>query len=147
MFACKFSGMQNVERDLAKRIEQVICSFLMESRAAAAAAVDKSFSAASTQAKAAPKKRAKLPSVKRAPADRRTTSQINELRERFYQTIVTCPGETMRTLSAQLGEDPIVLYRHAVRLRKQGLIKTVGILQSMRYFPMVGAAKTETPRV
>ena len=137
--------MQNVERDLTKRIEQVICAFLMESRAAAAAAVDKSFRVASTQAKAAPKKRAKVPLVKGAPGARRATSQINDLRKRFYQAVVTCPGETMRTLSAQLGEDPIVLYRYAVRLRKQGLIKTVGILQSMRYFPMVGAAKTETP--
>ena len=145
MLACKFSGMQNVERDLAKRIEQVICAFLMESRAAAAAAVDKSFGAASKQLKAAPNKRAKLPSGRRAPAARRATTQISDLRERFYQAVVNCPGETMRTLSAQLGEDPIVLYRYAVRLRKQGLIKTVGILQSMRYFPMVGTLKAETP--
>ena len=137
--------MQNVERDLAKRIEQVICAYLMESRAAAAAAIDKSFGAASAKVKAAPKKRAKGHSDRRAPAVRRATSQISDLRERFYQAVVTCPGETMRTLSAQLGEDPIVLYRYAVRLRKQGLIKTVGILQSMRYFPMVGAAKAETP--
>ena len=63
----------------------------MESRAAAAAAIDKSFGAASKQVKAATNKRSKVPSRSSATAARRATTQISDLPERFYQAVVTCP--------------------------------------------------------
>ena len=130
----EFDGMKNIGLDLAKRIEQVIHGFLAESRGAAAAAVEEGFGLGAR----APAGR--TPSLRRkAPAERRSPAQIEALREQFLQAVLREPGQTMETLASRLGEGSEVLHRYATRLRERGLIRAVGRLRAMRYFPMVKA--------
>ena len=129
-------GMAIIERDLAKRIEQVILEFLTESRAAAAAAVESSFQGTCRSPKAPLKKASK------AAAPRRSVEEIAAIRERFLRAVQRTPGETMETLSAELGEESNVLQRYAMALRERGLIRTVGKLRATRYFPMAKSVAT-----
>ena len=133
---CEKEGMEKLERDLAKRIEEVIHAFLMESRTAASAAVERSFYIDAGARGPEPKKPQKLKAAKRSAGVRRSPEQIQSLREAFLRAVQDNPGETMQALATKLGAESAVLYRYAGRLRKEGLIRTVGKLQSMRYFPM-----------
>lgn len=129
--------MENIERDLAKRIERVIHEFLGEHRAAAAVAVERGF-AVSVRAATGHKR----PATRKAAAEHRTSAEIEAIRERFLQAVQRQPGETMKTLAGALGEGSPALHRYATRLKDRGLIRTVGKLQSTRYFPMVMSAAT-----
>lgn len=127
-------GMAIIERDLAKRIEQVILEFLAESRASAAAAVEQTFLVGfRTSKRPAPK-------ASKASAPRRSAAEISAIRDRFLLVVRRMPGENMETLSAELGEASNVLQRYALALRDQGLIRTVGKLRATRYFPLAKSA-------
>jgi hypothetical protein len=128
--------MENIELDLARRIEQVIHAYLKESRAAAAAAVERSFSVGTGPKAPGHEKAQKTKVAKRKLGVRRPADQIKNLRESFFRAVQEHPGETMQALASRIGEQSAVLYRYAGRLRKEGLIRTVGKLQAMRYFPM-----------
>jgi len=127
-------GMAIIEKNLAKRIEQVIVEFLAESRAAAAAAVEQTFLIAPRPSKGPVRK------ASRPAASRRTATEINAIRERFLLAVQRMPGENMETLSVELGEASNVLQRYAMALRDQGLIRTVGKLHATRYFPLARSA-------
>lgn len=132
--------MEKNHGELARRIEQVVREFLVESRAAAVAAVEQRFVSeglASTGSRARPTRAKRRPAA--AP---RARAEIEAIRERFMQAVLQQPGESMQTFARLLGESSADLYRYCVPLKEHGLIRTVGKLQSTRYFPLVKAATT-----
>lgn len=72
---------------------------------------------------------------------RRTEQEIRNLTERLYQAVCSAPGSTMLQLAPGLGVEPRELAVAAAWLRKQGRVRTVGLIQHTRYFPVATAPK------
>lgn len=128
----KRNSKPRTAQDLADEIEALIADFLASHRAAASAAVQRSFAMAG-QARARPRApRAASP----VSAPRRSMDEMSALSERLYAAICARPGESMAVLSPVVGATPRALQLPATRLRRAGRIKTVGQRQGTRYFPM-----------
>lgn len=118
-------------QDLARQIESLIADFLEGHRAAASAAVLRSFSSAS------PVGRPRAP--RKTPAEiapRRSADEVATLCDRLYAAICAKPGEAMAVLASVVGMTPRALNLPATRLKRAGRIRTVGQRQATRYFPM-----------
>ena len=67
---------------------------------------------------------------------RRGAEDLAALAERLYEAICACPGETMTTISARVGETAIALNLPMLQLKKAGRIRSAGERSFTRYFPM-----------
>ncbi len=72
---------------------------------------------------------------------RRTSDEMETLSTQLYQAVRATPGETMKTLSAQIDATPCTLQLPVARLKKAGLIRAVGERQFTTYFPMAAPSE------
>ena len=126
--------MSTLEQRLQERIEAAVQEYLKESRAKAAATLERAFGATSVTP-ARREKSAVRAGGAVASGKRRTASELAALSEQLYRVIATSPGEGMVKLSERLSVPGPQLQRVVARLRADGRIRTVGTRQQMRYFP------------
>ena len=124
--------MTSIEQELSNEISKAVEQIVAASHRAATLTLDEAFGrgrnvgrASSTTGK----------SVPRNPSARRTSAQIQELKDRIYRVLCATPGQTMVALAEQVGTSPKQLQVPVTRLKAQGLIRSAGQRQSMRYFP------------
>ena len=138
---CDSPGMTNSDiRSLENEIEKLVREHVAACKAAAAAAVERGFGAATPRPKKAMKR--KNAAAANAPIQRRTPQEVAALGERFYAAVCARPGETMRVLSAEVGATADVLHRPMTRLKKAGRLRSVGQRDQTRYFPMASGASS-----
>ena len=131
---------------LAQKFNELVAAFLRSSNELVLAAVAQELEArVSTPASASPSS-AKSPkraaASKRAkPSQRRTSAEVTELGERFYEVLCAHPGEAMVVLAAKLDATPRELHRSVMLLKRDGRVRSVGQRGAMRYFPTSRSAK------
>jgi len=126
--------------DLAEQIEQLVRNHIETTRRAAAAAVDRAFSATPPTEQSVTHTVRQKPRAKAAP--RRAVEEVLALAERFYTALCRNPGETMATLAAKVGASPRALHVAVARLKRAGRVRSVGQRQFTRYFPMTTTSAT-----
>lgn len=114
--------------------ELVLAAVAQELEARVSTPVSASPSSTKSAKRAAPGKRAK-------PSQRRTSADVAELGERFYEVLCAHPGEAMVVLAAKLGATPRELHRSVMLLKRAGRVRSVGQRGAMRYFPTSRSAK------
>jgi uncharacterized membrane protein YccC len=130
--------MARSNEDLAQRIEQLVREHVAESRRMAQEAVARAFSSSPPQ----PACRARKSSGKIKAGRRRTRSEMASVCERLYQAVCARPGETMAVLMQDVGASARELTRPMNHLKEAGRIRSVGLRNHMRYFPMVTDASS-----
>jgi hypothetical protein len=127
--------------DLAEQIEHLVRNHIETTRKAAAAAVERAFSAM-PPADDRPIARATRRNARAKAAPRRAVEEVLALAERFYTVLCRSPGETMATLAPQVGASPRALHVAVARLKRGGRVRSVGQRQHTRYFPMTATSAT-----
>src|SRR5260370_360575 len=111
----------NSIEDLSEGIERLVREHIAAIHASARAAIGRAFT--STVA-AGPKARAGR--VKRATGQKRASTDIAALGERFYDAVSAKPGETMVVLAREVGASASELHRSVTLLRRAGRVRAVG---------------------
>lgn len=124
---------------LEQQIEELIREHIAACHRAVAGAVERAFAAARSKPARRPRQ-AKSPSGR---ARRRTPEETAALGEQLYSVVCANPGETMTFLASQLGTTPRWLEVPVARLKRAGRVRSVGRRSQMRYFPLVGDAKSD----
>lgn len=112
---------------LEEKVERVVREHLAAQQVAVKAALERAFG---------------LPVMPRAnvrrrgAGGRRTSVELNELAERLFQAVKSCPGETMTALAARVGEKPRAMLRPMMHLKATGRVRSAGERNFTRYFPM-----------
>ena len=127
--------MTHPNETLSKQIEDVVREHMEASRRAAADAVQRAFSSASSS----PRSKTARPTT-RANGRRRPPTEVAALGERLYEAVCAQPGETMSVLAAELGMTPRELHRPMAVLKRAGRVRSVGARHQTRYFPAVVSA-------
>jgi hypothetical protein len=117
---------------LQNRIEQLAREYVAACREAAAAAVERAFTAPVPRRPAGPPRTP----PRRTPGRRRGLDEMVVLSERLYDAVCANPGALMMVLAAQVGATPRELNRPALILKRAGRVRSVGQRQQTRYFPM-----------
>ncbi len=115
---------------MAKQIEQLVQEHIAASRKVAAEALERAFASS-----AVPHPRAQRSRSSAGPK-RRTPEAMETVGERLYAAVCANPGETMRVLAAVVGASPRELQAPAGRLKRAGMLRSVGQRQGTRYFPI-----------
>ncbi len=123
----KRSGAQ----ELAQQIEELVQSFIAETRVAAVSAVERAFSVAKVESSRASRR------TGRNASPRRSRAAVEALAERLYEAVCARPGQGMNVLAPMVGATGRALQVPAARLKKSGRIRSVGHRRLARYFPMV----------
>lgn len=125
--------MTPIEQELCAEISRAVERIVAASHCAATKALDQAFGRGLGEPRAgdATKRRRKP----RRSAARRTKEELAELEKQLSRAICDMPGQSMAVLAEQLGATPRELHRPAAQLKSEGLVKTVGQRQFMRYFP------------
>ena len=118
---------------LAERIERLVQEYILETRIAAQAAIDR---ALATSVIAKPKKQRH--EVARRTSRRRPSAELVSLGERLYAAMCSAPGETMMVRGPAVGGSARELHRPMALLMRAGRVRSVGRRQATRYYPMVG---------
>ena len=131
---------------LAQNLEQLVAAFVRSSQELVLAAVAQAMETRPVAAPAASSKSAKSrkrtkPSKRAEPSQRRTSAEVAELGERFYEVLCAHPGEAMVVLAAKLDATPRELHRSVKLLKRAGRVRSVGQRGAMRYFPISRSAK------
>jgi hypothetical protein len=131
---------------LAQNLEQLVAAFVRSSQelvlAAVAQAMDTRPVTPTCTARSAAKSSKRASSSKRAkPSQRRTSAEVAELGEHFYDVLCAHPGEAMVILAAKVGATPRELHRSVMLLKRAGRVRSVGQRGSTRYFPTPRSAK------
>jgi hypothetical protein len=128
--------MTTIEQRLQQQIESAVREYMVASRAAVTASLDRAFAATParipTAERATPVTRVR---VATKPAKRRTAVEIAALSEHLYEMISAHPGEGMVALSKRMRVSGPQLQRVVALLRNTERIQTAGARQQMRYFP------------
>lgn len=138
--------MKTNEQKLEQQIEEAVSAYLRASEQAAATAMQRAFRSARRQPGAAglaPKKRSSV-GVRKMSA-RRSSEELVAMSEKLSEAVRAQPGETMKTLAAQLGESPQALQVAVARLKRSDEIRTVGSRQFTRYFPAATTLSASEP--
>lgn len=114
--------------ELEQKIERLVREHLEAQRKSVAAAVERAFASSSRL----PMK----PVAARVPGVRRAPTEMASLAERLFAAVREKPGETMTVIAAQLGEKPRALNRPMFLLKRAGKVRSAGLHQHTRYFPM-----------
>ena len=128
--------MSEPSQPLSEQIEQLVREHIAASHRAAAAAVERAFSAACPASPRASAARAQ----RRTSSGRRGPVELAALAEQLYQAVCAEPGETMSVLGPKVGQPARGLHRPMAALKRTGRVRSVGKFQQMRYFPAVSRA-------
>jgi DNA-binding IclR family transcriptional regulator len=80
----------------------------------------------------------KVAERQRASYSRRAPSEVAGLGEKVLEAVQACPGETMTTIAARVGEKPRALHRPMRHLKEAGRVRSAGERNFTRYYPMTG---------
>ncbi len=127
--------MNSIERELGDEISKAVGQIVSASHTAAIKALDQAFDRGRGAGRASRSSaRPKTSGVVTVP--RRTSEEIASLKQQLYQIVCAMPGEAMAVLAKQIDSTPKELQVPIARLKAEGLLKTVGQRQAMRYFPL-----------
>jgi hypothetical protein len=125
-------------QDLCERIEHLVQEYILATRAAAQAAVERAFAVpASVDARHPRQSRP----AERARCVRRASEEIEVLSARLYEAVCKVPGETMTVLAPMVGATARELNRPMTTLKRAGRLRSVGMRHMTRYFPMASDAQ------
>ena len=124
--------MTSIEQELGNEISKAVEQIVAASHAAASKALDQAFGGKRSVGRASGPPRQ---TGAKALVARRTSEQIQELKDSVYQALCAAPGQTMGTLAEQMGTIPRHLHVPVVRLKAEGLIRSAGKCHSVRYYP------------
>lgn len=132
--------MKNVTDKLEAEIAHAVSLILGASRAAAIEALNEAFGIVGqggTQ-KDAGVATQRLPSASRRSSSpsKRSAAEISALENRFFDAVLATPGEPMSVLALRVDAKPSALQVPVARLKAAGRLKTVGLRQFTRYFPV-----------
>ncbi len=124
-------------QDLCSRIEHLVEEYLSATRAAAQAALSRSFATGTTATVRPSRSRTPGPTSSRSRRGaRRATDEIGALSERLYEAVCRTPGERMAVIAPGVGATARELNRPMLRLKQAGRVRSVGTRHATRYFPM-----------
>jgi len=126
--------MNHPMQSLSEQIEEFVRQHMEASRRAAAEAVERAFTSASSRARAKP---ARTRAQGDASGRRRAPAEMAALGERLYEAVCAQPGETMSVLAPEVGKTPRELARPMLALRRVGRVRCVGQRHQTRYYPAV----------
>ena len=121
---------------LGEQIDKLVRDHLARVRVEAAAAVERAFA---TSPAATRRTVSKPASTKRASGKRRDPAAVAELAEQLHARIVAEPGESMTVHARHLGASVRELHRPMTLLREAGRLRTTGVRNNTRYYPMPGS--------
>ena len=121
------------EQKLEQEVESAVAAYLRACREVANRAMQRALVGAG--APAAQAESAKAKSKQTEGQLRRSTAELAVLREKLVAAVHEHPGESMKTLAAQVGASPRELQGAALRLKREGSLRVVGKRQFTRYFP------------
>jgi len=122
----------SIEQELGNEISKAVEQIVAASHAAATKALDHAFGGRKSVARTSSTSR--KPSAGKQAA-RRSSEEIQELKDSVYQALCAEPGQSMSALADQVGTLPKYLQVPVARLKGEGLIRCVGQRHLMRYFP------------
>ncbi len=131
-----------IEQELGKEISKAVEQIVAASHAAAMQALDAAFHRGSP-ARAAGSSRQTTASPE---TTRRSSEQIQVLKDSVYQALCRLPGQTMAALAEQFGSTSRQLQVPIARLKSEDLIRSAGKRPSMRYFPRNSGAQETSAR-
>ncbi len=137
----RYMSPPKTAQDLAESIETLVASFIEQSRRCAELAVARSFDMAGGKARSA-EGDGRHPRVRRS-AKRRSGEELAGLRCALYEGVCARPGESMTVFAGDIGCSVRDLQRPMSQLKDAGQIRCVGERNATRYFPAVGARRTE----
>lgn len=113
--------------ELEQKIERLVREHLEAQRKSVAAAVERAFASSLLPMK---------PVAARVSGVRRAPTEMASLAEQLYAAVRENPGETMTVIASQLGKEPRALNRPMFLLKRAGKVRSAGLHQHTRYFPM-----------
>jgi len=122
----------SIEQELGNEISKAVEQIVAASHAAATKALDEAFGGRRIVDRTRSTARK---TGARTHVARRTSEQIQELKDSVYQALCATPGQTMVALAKQLGTIPRHLHVPVVRLKTEDLIRSAGKRHSIRYYP------------
>lgn len=132
--------MTPIEQELGAEISKAVDLIVAASHAAAMKALDAAFGRGSTMPRATITSSARQITA-RPQTTRRSSEQIQILKDSVYQALCSSPGQTMSVLAEQVGTTPRQLQVPIARLKAEDLIRSVGQRPSVRYFPRNSGAQ------
>ncbi len=130
-------GMTPKIEDLEIQIEKLVRDHIAACHRAAAGAVERAFSSTPKHSAAPPRKA----TVTRSSGKRhRSAEEMEELRQRLFAAVRANPGARMPDMAMELGVSARDLYLPIVRLKSEGRVRSVGLRNATRYFPMAETA-------
>lgn len=120
--------------ELCRNIEVLVQQHIRACQREVAAVVERAFHAA-TVTPSAPEPKAKRARPRQSGA-RRSSNQVHELGERFYELLCSKPGAAMTVYCADLGVTPRELHRPVAILKRAKLVRSVGERRATKYFPL-----------
>ena len=121
----------NTIGDLQNQIERLVRDHLTAQQRAATAAVERAFASV-----AAP---AKTRTPRSGTGRRRAPAEMSGLAERLCEAVRANPGETIKVIASQVGENARALNRPMLRLKREGRVRSAGQRHLTRYFPMTAS--------
>ena len=114
---------------LETQIERLVREHVLAQQLAAKAAVDRAFAVMSAP---------RVSVQRRAAHTWRAPAEVADLAEQLFEAVQACPGETMTTIAARVGEKPRALNRPMLHLKRAGRVRvrSAGERNLARYFPM-----------
>lgn len=122
---------------LAQSIEELVTSFIVETRRVAAEAVERSLSPTSPK-RAPPRAHGPRPTSKR-----RSAEALSKLCADLYARVCAQPGASMSVFADGMGLSVRELHRPMSKLKDDGRVRSVGERNMTRYFPAVPARSRE----
>ena len=120
-----------ITEELQTQIERLVREHLASQQKAATAAVERAFASAVAPARSRPERS--------SAGRRRLATEMAEVADRLCEAVRACPGETMVTIAARVGEKPRALNRPMLHLKSAGRVRSAGERNLTRYFPMAAA--------
>lgn len=117
--------------DLVEQIDKLVRDHLAQVHKEATVALERAFASSSTLAP-----RTKAPTRTRKSAKRRDPALVAEIAERLHERVLAEPGESMVVYAKHLGTGVRELHRPMTLLKQSGRLRTTGVRNKTRYFPM-----------
>lgn len=124
--------MTPIEQELCNEISKAVEQIVAASHAAATKVLNQAFGRRDSVPVA---NRTSRQAAAGAQSARRSSEQIQELKDSVYRALCDKPGQTMISLAEHIGTLPRQLQVPIARLKTENLIKSAGPRHSMQYFP------------
>ncbi len=131
--------MNDPSESLSEQIEQLVREHIEATRRAAATAVERAFSSATSEPRAGTRP-GRSRTRQRTSNARRSPGELAALGEQLHQAVCAQPGETMTVLAPVVGKTPRELQRPMALLKRAGQVRSVGQRHHTRYYPTVPRA-------